>query len=72
MRYLHLSIILFFSSQLWACDICSSAFEVVPNERKSSFGIYYSTVYRLGLPASSNLNITGHLNYMDSEVKESF
>lgn len=71
MRYLHLSIILFFSSQLWACDICSSAFEVVPNERKSSFGIYYSTVYRLGFPQVQTKH-SGHLNYMDSEVKEIF
>lgn len=71
MRYLHLAFILIFSTQTWACDICSSAFEVIPNERKSSFGIYYSTIYRLGFPQMQTKH-SGHLNYMGSEVKEIF
>jgi hypothetical protein len=61
--------VLLFTTHTWACDICSSAFEVIPNERKSSFGIYYSTVYRLGFPQVQTKH-SGHLNYLGSEVKE--
>ena len=57
--------------QSLACDICSSAFEIIPNERKSSFGIYYSTIYRSGYPAIQTKH-SGHLNYIGSEVKEIF
>jgi hypothetical protein len=60
-----------FGLQSLACDVCSSAFEIIPNERKSSFGIYYSTIYRNGYPAIQTKH-SGHLNYIGSEVKEIF
>ena len=61
---------LFFSAyQALACDICASAFEIIPNERKSSFGIFYSTIYRNGFPEMQTKH-AGHLNFIGSEVKE--
>jgi len=71
MKVLLLAFAFLFTTWAWACDICSSAFELIPNERKSSFGIYYSTVYRLGFPQVQTKH-SGHLNYLGSEVKEIF
>jgi hypothetical protein len=71
MKVLLLAFAFLFTTGVWACDICSSAFELIPNERKSSFGIYYSTVYRLGFPQVQTKH-SGHLNYLGSEVKEIF
>jgi hypothetical protein len=71
MKVLSFAFMLILASQSWACDICSSAFEVIPNERKSSFGVYYSTIYRLGYP-QVQLKHSGHLNLVGAEVKEIF
>lgn len=69
MRFLALFIFAIISTKSLACDICASAFEIIPNERKSSFGIFYSTIYRNGYPAIQTKH-AGHLNYIGSEVKE--
>jgi hypothetical protein len=69
MRLFNITVALFIATNSLACDICSSAFELIPNERKSSLGIYYSTVYRLGFPQVQTKH-GGHLNFIGSEVKE--
>ena len=69
MRIIALSLVVTLAHPILACDICTSAFEIVPNERKSSIGFYYSTVYRNGYPAVQTKH-SGHLNYIGSEVKE--
>lgn len=66
-----LVIIALISHTSLACDVCLNTFETVPNERKSSFGIYYSTVYRNGYPMTQTKH-SGHLNFVGSEVKEIF
>lgn len=69
MRFLFLIALVLSSRGTWACDICASAFEIIPNERKSSFGFFYSTVFRNGYPGIQTKH-SGHLNYIGSEVKE--
>lgn len=53
----------------WSCDVCNTFFEIIPNERKSSFGIYYSTIYRAGEPIM-HIKHAGHLQYLGMELKE--
>jgi hypothetical protein len=69
MKFIFFTLGALLAFQALACDICSSAFEIIPNERKSSFGLYYSTVYRNGFPSKQTKH-SGHLNYLGSEVKE--
>ncbi len=69
MRFFAFVLAMTVTGRALACDICASTFELIPNERKSSFGIYYSTVYRQGFPALQTKH-SGHLNYLGSEVKE--
>lgn len=59
------------SSIVWSCDICSGFFEIVPNDRRSSIGFHYSTLYRNGYPVVHTKH-AGHLNLIGSEVKEIF
>lgn len=54
-----------------ACDVCSAFYEITPNDRKSSLGLHYTTLYRNGYPQVFTKH-SGHLNYLGSEVKEIF
>jgi hypothetical protein len=69
MRFLFFIALVLLGRVNWACDICTNAFEIIPNERRSSFGFFYSTVYRFGYPGVQTKH-SGHLNYIGSEVKE--
>lgn len=54
-----------------ACDICSGFYEIIPNDRKSSIGFNYTTLFRNGYPIVHTKH-SGHLNLVGSEVKEIF
>ena len=71
MRYLILIFGIWISGFTFACDICSSFFEIIPNDRKSSIGFNYTTLYRNGYPTVHTKH-AGHLNLIGSEVKEIF
>jgi hypothetical protein len=71
MKLLLGTIFLNLSWGVFACDVCNTFFEIIPNERKSSFGIYYSTIYRKGEPVMHTKH-GGHLNWVGSELKEIF
>ncbi len=71
MRYFLSLIAIWLSFQATACDICSGFFEIVPNDRKSSIGFFYSTLYRSGAPIVHTKH-SGHNNLIGSEVKEIF
>lgn len=54
-----------------ACDVCSAFYEITPNDRRSSLGFHYTTLYRNGYPQVFTKH-SGHLNLLGNEVKEIF